>query len=1325
MSAVLPAIAINGSVSHGGGSSAVNAPGSIAGDYAQLIAMGADAFQRTGAKIFDMDAGALSLASPAQIGRIVQGTTVTADLVRQNQSLLNAIGAYCRANGIAIHVEALLTNDSLDDWTYQWLQPSVTANLPITAVEDVREIAYAVADTPENYAAYAQREVAIVRQIVQYYPTVKIGEWQGGAPATAVTDWWSAYNTAADAASLPRITYAVADTSWNAPWVTPTAAWQSWLVDLSQMVRANGMSLTVLLDGSDRGGSDRQWTAQSEQHAAMLATLGITADTLLVRSWGSANPQSVSPVNEPTTISNAAAAIAATYPLYSHRAITAADAIAIAAPPQLIVATNTAAAVGSISLAWAASDVAKGARVAVVITDQTGKLSARQSGAATVTGNGTNQLILNGGSADVAAALRSLTVIEQFAGPDSIDIETFGINGRLSDRQVSLLAVPVVPATGAQEFQFVPASPSQVWTAASASINAAHVISSIDYTWNSPGISPGTGNYKLSKTVAIHEPLAEEEIAIVGGVARELLASPNPGSDASLPLNMDRFNLFAYNPYSHLSSVYVSSTTITYGEISGELQSTTDRLAPSTPLNPKYATILSNYFATGGTRITQLNSGDNPNWLSSWSSGLSSVTTTYGSSNQILEQVFQGGASEPWFLLDNVFNPYTGLLWEQFQTVPPPAPFGNFVTGTQLLTQFNTGDNPNWDYTDWGSSAQVTVEWQDYYAKKVTAISPVRTGLQNTDAYSSTGQLSLTGPSSGGGVLIGCNGTTTINAFGRDRIYAGLGTTTIATGKGGSTIYLSYGASSNVTIVSGGGDSIRVGHASLAITNIGAASDQVYAQGNQVSIGDHSTIRVTGDYNAVTIRNSSTVTVPDSQNVLMVLGDGDTVTVGDASTVTASGRFSTLNLNGAGDACQAGSNNTVYLNGTSGSGTAGTDTTAWFWGDGNRLDAGDRTTAWLIGSGNTLVAGDHSTIDLAGSGSSAVLGSYCVVWEYGTGASVRLQSSGIINQYGTNQVGVGGAGTSSWQAGTANQLTAGSNSTVNVVGNYGTASVGDASRITATGAHNTLNLNGANDSCQAGTNNTVVLNGTSASASAGTDTTAWFWGSGNRLVAGDRTTAWLVGSGNALTAGDHSTIDLVGSASAAVLGSDCVVWEYGTGASVRLQSNGTINQYGTNQVGVGGTGTYSWQAGTANQLTAGNNSTVNVVGDHNTASAGDASTINITGNHDLVSVGSMGMIFMHGSDETVLIRSTAVSQTITGFTLADRDALDLNSALNGVLLNNDLSNLRNYVSAAGSGSDTVLTIHGSVATNTVILRGAGTLSLSDMLAHNALLLPPH
>ena len=69
-----------------------------------------------------------------------------------------------------------------------------------------------------------------------------------------------------------------------------------------------------------------------------------------------------------------------------------------------------------------------------------------------------------------------------------------------------------------------------------------------------------------------------------------------------------------------------------------------------------------------------------------------------------------------------------------------------------------------------------------------------------------------------------------------------------------------------------------------------------------------------------------------------------------------------------------------------------------------------------------------------------------------------LQSNSTVNQYGTKQVGICGAGTYSWQAGTANQLTAGDKSIINMVGDYNTASAGDASTITATGTHATLKL---------------------------------------------------------------------------------------------------------------------------------------------------------------------------------------------------------------------------------------------------------------------------
>src|SRR5262249_3760148 len=79
---------------------------------------------------------------------------------------------------------------------------------------------------------------------------------------------------------------------------------------------------------------------------------------------------------------------------------------------------------------------------------------------------------------------------------------------------------------------------------------------------------------------------------------------------------------------------------------------------------------------------------------------------------------------DPSFNLTNVFDPYSGALWEQIVTGPPPGQFANFVTGVKYISQYNTGNNPNWNYADWGSSARVTELWQDYYRVNFTVTPP-------------------------------------------------------------------------------------------------------------------------------------------------------------------------------------------------------------------------------------------------------------------------------------------------------------------------------------------------------------------------------------------------------------------------------------------------------------------------------------------------------------------------------------------------------------------------------------------------------------------------
>ena len=76
----------------------------------------------------------------------------------------------------------------------------------------------------------------------------------------------------------------------------------------------------------------------------------------------------------------------------------------------------------------------------MVIIDQVGVLTATQHGSGSVSDPASNILILNGNSADLAAELASITLTESVAGPDTIDVETYGAKGPLSDNQISVFA---------------------------------------------------------------------------------------------------------------------------------------------------------------------------------------------------------------------------------------------------------------------------------------------------------------------------------------------------------------------------------------------------------------------------------------------------------------------------------------------------------------------------------------------------------------------------------------------------------------------------------------------------------------------------------------------------------------------------------------------------------------------------------------------------------------------------------------------------------------------------------------------------------------------
>ncbi|OJW24933.1 MAG: hypothetical protein BGO51_12725, partial [Rhodospirillales bacterium 69-11] len=796
----------------------------------------------------------------AQIGRVIDGVTITADMVARNQALLNAIGAYCRANGIEVHVEAQLSNAPARDWTYQWLEPAVAAGLPITAVENDDEVEPFIAGTAISLAQRAGYQAAIVAQIVRAYPDVKIGQWETLAPLDQALAWWNAYGAAAAAAGLPGISYVVADTPWNAPWLLSQREWQDWQRGLADLAQGHGVALTVLLDGISADTSAAQWSAQAEQHAAMLGALDLPVSTLLIRSWCGSFPTSVLPANQPGTIANTAAEIAALYPAYAAGRITGSGTVRVAVATQVRLAVGVAQTQTGISLDWGTAPGQPDGRYAVVIVAGTGLLTVRAAGGAAVSGSGSGRLLIEGTRADLAATLASLSVTAPFAGPDSLDIEVFGAQGRLATGQLPLFS-GVVPG---QTVTVAARSDAQGWTTAQITADASGRVTAEHLTWHDAPFDPATGAAWITRSVAVHQPLAQQGLQLVDGRLRSAAANPTPDPLRSLRMADQTMVLQAFDPSLQTSTIPVLATDLLFSAATGRVLRQTDQLAPTDPTARLPTSAAPNYFAQGGRQVTLFNTGDNPEWQAAWNPALASVTTTYGSAGQVLERVFQGGGALSWFTLTDVYDPYTGALWEQIQSAPPPAGHADFVTGTKYVTQFNTGSNPNWDAVDWGNAPQVTVAWQDWKVVGVTTDPPIPVGATNfaygAGAYGAAAGLAFGAADPvflhdlpAGSTLIGSSVGSAIAGAGHDRIYAGLSGTLIDTGAGGSEVHLATTGSSLVLIASGGGDTIWTGAASTVIENRGSVADTVIVQGGDATVSGSAIVRLRGDGSSVVV----------------------------------------------------------------------------------------------------------------------------------------------------------------------------------------------------------------------------------------------------------------------------------------------------------------------------------------------------------------------------------------------------------------------------------------------------------------------------------------
>jgi Tryptophan-rich Synechocystis species C-terminal domain len=698
----------------GGGSTGAGAVDALGNELSQLMAAASDGFQANGPRVIALQAGELSKASQAQVGRVLDGVTVTQATVDANQALLTQFGLWCRANNVSIMVYAPLYNASLGDWTGQWLDPAHTANLPIEYVSGVDEPELSVVGLDQSKAdtiltQTAGYTAAIVKQIAAFYPNIQLGEWASedvtGAPA-----FWTKYNALAQMDGLPQFSYIEADSYGNTPWSSPPAATNGDYQTLASEVQAAGMTLFAAIRGTTENLSGAAWTAQAEQRVADLAQLsGVPLSALDINSWESGQPSIATPANADASQASAATMIQAIFPLYQAGRISSQSGTLAPGSSQVLVNVGTVSSVGGLSITFSAADIAAQNRAAIVINDQTGLLTATASGSGTVTGNGTTTLVLDGDSTDISAELQSLKVTEPVAGPDLIDVESFDNTGRTSDAQVFVVA----GSAKNQTTTFTPAVVNGVlmqgWTSASVTTSAVGMVSEV-LTWSTTTLN-ASGVAQTVKLDSAHLPTAEAGI----NFGSNPIATPT-----------SNWNGGPFTPTGLTSQLTVATTTLTFSQSTGALLKTDDSFVPLASPTGGAAPV---GLANGGDQITYMNTGNNPYWQATWGSQFSTATLTYGTyggSRVLLEMVLQGNESNSFITDDEVFDPTTGSLWEVFATTQPPTNFfdtlSTFPSGLMTVTEYNTGDNPNWDSADWGTNSQVTEDFQDYYTTGTSSV---------------------------------------------------------------------------------------------------------------------------------------------------------------------------------------------------------------------------------------------------------------------------------------------------------------------------------------------------------------------------------------------------------------------------------------------------------------------------------------------------------------------------------------------------------------------------------------------------------------------------
>jgi hypothetical protein len=477
------------------------------------------------------------------------------------------------------------------------------------------------------------------------------------------------------------------------------------------------------------------------------------------------------------------------------------------------------------------------------------------------------------------------------------------------------------------------------------------------------------------------------------------------------------------------------------------------------------------------------------------------------------------------------------------------------------------------------------------------------------------------------------------------------------------------------------GQTIKMnGDDTLVVTNAAAFKGLIVAGVGDAIILPGQTITSAIDTNGTLVLSNGGTVIADlllagSYAPGALTANGSIVTIGTATgnvgTITQSG--GTLSIVTGGTQTVVGTGNTI---------TAGTGVTLGVVGASNAVNAGANGVFSFNGAGQLLL-GSNETVSNASAGSSVTV--------VGNGNTVAA-SSAAGSAFGLNGTGdiVNASSITIYAANNAAFTVTGSHDAIGFAGPGSVTSTGNTIYLAGNAA---VTVTGSNNAVGGTPGTSVTLNGTNNS----------IYGSGMTINGAPGSTVFVAGTGD--------TANFGGVASIAI--SSGTINATSASASISIGGNNdTVNDpYAGSVIGIAGSG----ETVTASGITiySGASTSMTLIGTND--------TVGMYTNNRLVirSASNIGFVTGASSPNTVVVANQL--QAVYGFNPAGGDRIDLSQILSGVSVT--AASLGSYVSASSSGGNTSLGIVGPHGSDTVILAGAGSMSLQQLINANAFILP--